>query len=76
MVRLALARKAYAEAAQEAGVLVKVNPASAYAPQLLLRASQACKSLGKDDLAKAALKQIVEKYPESPLAADAAKALK
>ena len=56
--------------------LAKANPASNYAAQLLLLAADAYRRLGKDADAKAALKQVVEKYPESPLAAEAARMLK
>ncbi|MGB2820938.1 MAG: tetratricopeptide repeat protein, partial [Phycisphaerae bacterium] len=76
VVRMHLARKQYNEAALEARTLVKVNPASNYAAQLLLLAAEAYRKLGKDDEAKAALRQLVEKYPESPLVGEAAKALK
>jgi len=69
-------QKQYKEAALEASTLVKVNPRSNYAARLLLLAAETYRKLGKDAEEKAALKQIVEKYPESPLAAEAAKALK
>ncbi len=76
VVRMQLRQKRYKEASLEARTLVKVNPASNYAAQLLLLAAEAYRRLGKDDQAKAALRQLVEKYPESPLVAEAAKALK
>ncbi len=76
VVRLYLKEKDYAEAVREAGTLVKVNPSSTYAPELLLLVAGAYRSLGKDDQARRVLRQIVAKYPESPLAAEAAKALK
>jgi len=66
----------YDAALLEARTLVKVNPTSNYAARLLMTAAEACGRLGKDDDRKAALRQIVEKYPESPLAAEAAGLLK
>jgi len=72
LVRKCMAQKQYAAAAGEAEVLVKVNPRSNYAPELLMLAAQAYVKLGKDAEAAAAIKLIVEKYPESPLAAQAA----
>ena len=76
VTQLAMRKREYDAAAREASILVKVNPASNYAAQLLLLSSDAYKKLGKDDLAKAALEKIVKEYPESPLAAEAAKTLK
>jgi len=76
VARTLLRQKRYAEAAREARTLVKVHPASNYAAQLLLLAADAYRRLGKDDEAKAALRQLIEKYPESPLVGEAAKALK
>jgi PKD repeat protein len=76
VTQLCLRKKEYDAAVREVNVLVKVNPTSNYAAQLLLLSSEAYKKLGKDDQAKAALEKIVKNYPESPLAAEAAKALK
>lgn len=76
VTQLCMRKKEYDGAVHEANILVKVNPTSNYAAQLLLLSSEAYKKLGKDDLAKAALEKIVKSYPESPLAAEAAKALK
>jgi tetratricopeptide (TPR) repeat protein len=70
VVRTRLARKDYAGAAREAAVLVKVNPRSNYAAELLLLAAGAQDKLGKAAEAAAARRQIVEQYPESPLAAE------
>jgi len=72
VTRKCLARKDYAGAAREAAVLVKVNPRSNYAPELLMLAGMAYDKLGKATEAAAARRQIVEQYPESPLAAEAA----
>jgi len=72
VVRMAMAQRRYAAAVREAETLVKVNPASNYAAQLLMLAAKACGRLGKDAERRAALRQVVEKYPESPLAAEAA----
>jgi TolA-binding protein len=51
-----------------AEALIKVNPDSAYAPQLLLQASGAYLKLGQPATATGALRRIVEHYPESALA--------
>ncbi|RPI64427.1 MAG: PKD domain-containing protein [Planctomycetaceae bacterium] len=59
-----------------AGTLVKVNPTSNYCPALLMLSAEAYTKLKQPDQAKAAWKQIVEKYPESPVAAEAAKKIK
>ena len=75
LVRLRMAQKRYADAIAEARTLVRVNPASNYAAKLLWLAADCCRRLGKDDQAAALLKQIAQKYPESPLAAEATKAL-
>lgn len=72
VVRKCLAQKAYAAAAREAEVLVTVNPRSNYAAELLMKAAEAHEKLGNRPAAIAAWKRIVERYPESPLAADAA----
>lgn len=75
-VKLLMARNQYADAANEARVLVKVNPASNYGAELLMLAANCYKNLKDPDKADAALKQIVKDFPESPLAADAATQLK
>jgi PKD repeat protein len=70
-VRKHLASGSPERAAREARTLVAVNPQSQYAPELLLLASEAYIKLTMPDESKAALRQIAEKYPESPLAAKA-----
>jgi len=74
-VRLELARRRPAAAAGHAERLVRVNPRSNYAPELLKLAARAYEALGKGDAARRSLQRIVEGYPESPLAAEAARAL-
>jgi len=74
-VRLETARKGYARAADEAEILVRVNPASNYGAQLLLAAAQACRELEKNERAAEKLRQIITDYPESPLVAEAKKML-
>lgn len=71
-VRLLMAQKRYDEAAWRAETLVSANPDSPHAPRLLLLAAQAHAGLGRGEQARAALKRLVEGYPESPLAAQAA----
>jgi tetratricopeptide (TPR) repeat protein len=75
-VRLELARRRYNKAAEEVEILVRVNPRSNYAPELLMLAAEAYRQLGKRDVARATLQRIVTGYPESPLAAEAAKKIK
>ncbi|HOF17570.1 MAG TPA: PKD domain-containing protein [Phycisphaerae bacterium] len=74
-VRLRMDQKQYAPAAREAETLVRVSPASNYAPELLLMAAECYEKLNDAPAAKAALKRVVEKYPESSLAATARKKL-
>ncbi len=71
VTRKCLAMKDYAGAAREATVLVRVNPRSNYAPELLMLAAKAYDKLGKTAEAAEARRRIVEQYPESPLAAEA-----
>ena len=74
-VRLAMTRKQYAAAVREIEVLVHVNPGSNYAAELLMMSVEPYGKLGEPTKAKAALRRIAEKYPESPLAAVAARKL-
>ncbi len=74
-VRLELARRRPAAAAEQVEQLIRVNPRSNYAPELLNLAEQAYRKQGQRDLARRALQRIVTNYPESPLAAEARKRL-
>ena len=74
-VKLELAWRHYAAAAEHAELLVRVNPRSSYAAELLMLASQAYRRQAKAELSRAALERIVKGYPESPLAAQAKAAL-
>jgi tetratricopeptide (TPR) repeat protein len=74
-VRLAVARRSPARAAELAERLVRVNPRSNYAPELLKTAAEAYQAQDKADLARRTLERIVKGYPESPLAAEAKKRL-
>ena len=74
-VRLAMAQKQYESAAEQTEQLVRVNPASNYAADLLMSAFGAYKALGKEGQAAEALRRIVKGYPESGLAAEAKKRL-
>ncbi len=74
-VRLELAQKRYAPAAEQAEGLVRVNPRSNYAADLLMLAFEAYKALGQDAPAREALQRLAKNYPESPLAAGAKKRL-
>jgi TolA-binding protein len=71
-VKVFLAQQREAQAAAEAQTLVAVNPTSPYAPQLLMLVAEAYTQLGQTDRAAAAMRQLVEKYPDSALAAEAA----
>ncbi len=72
-VKLAMARKEFASAARRAEILVRANPQSNYAPELLMLAAKAYTSMRKSDLAIKTLGRIVKEYPESPLAEKAKK---
>jgi len=74
-VRLLKAQKKWARAANEAEVLVRVNPSSNYAAELLMLAADAYEANKQADKAAGALKRVVEKYPESPFAAEASERL-
>jgi len=71
-VRLLLAEKRYAPAARQAEIMVKVNPYSNYAPQLLMHAATGYAALGQGQKARETLKRLVAEYGESPLAVEAA----
>lgn len=75
-VKLSMARKQYAAAAREAEVLALVNQKSNYGAGLLMIAADAYGRLGKKKQAADALERIVELYPESSLATEAARKLK
>ncbi len=73
--RLETMRKNGAEVVKQAEVLLKVNPRSDYAGELLLIEAQAQKALGKPDKAVECLKRIVSEHPECEQAAEARKLL-
>jgi len=66
--RLHAAQRRWGRVVSVAEGLIKVNPDSAYAPQLLLQASDAYLKLGQPAAARGALRRIVGSYPESALA--------
>ncbi len=70
-VKAFLAQGRPSQAAAEVRTLLAVNPSSAYAPQLLMLAAEAYTKMSQAEQALAALKQLVDQYPESPLAAEA-----
>ena len=74
--RLQMAQGRYAEVTIEADILTRVNPASNHGAQLLMLAVEAFRKMEKPDKAAETLKRIVDNFPESPLAIEAAKALK
>jgi len=71
-VRLAVAQGRHAAAAGEAEILLLVNPTCQHAPAALMLAADAYEKLNQGEKAAATLKRIVTKYPESPLARQAA----
>jgi tetratricopeptide (TPR) repeat protein len=60
-----------ADAVREADILLRVNPASNYAPRLLLAKAEACRMLSRPDAARQALRMLIEDYGESELVAEA-----
>jgi tetratricopeptide (TPR) repeat protein len=72
-VRLLLAQSRPVDATIEGQTLVKVNPSSNYAPAILLQCADAYDTMRQPAKARETLKQLVDKYPESSLAADAAR---
>ena len=74
-VKLAMRRKQYKDAITQAEQLIKVNPRSNYAPDLLLLEAQAYKAIGKDEQYRKTLNRLIKDYPEAPLSAEAKKML-
>ena len=66
-VKYSLAKKEVAEAIEEAEVMLRVNPESQYAPELLLLLAAARRERGEEKLARAALDRLKKEYPDSPL---------
>ncbi|MDD4269355.1 MAG: PKD domain-containing protein [Pirellulales bacterium] len=64
-------RENHAAAVAQSEQLLAVNPASAYADQLLLLAAECEEKLGRRDRALATLHALVRDYPGSPLVAEA-----
>jgi len=69
--RLAIERKQFSAAINEAEDLVRVNPASEQAPALLLIESDAWTALKEPEKAEDALTRLLGKYPEAPEQQDA-----
>lgn len=59
----------------EAETLVRVNPRSDYAAELLMIAARSYRKLGRKEKSTEMLKKITVDYPESPLSAEAANLL-
>ncbi len=74
--KVSLARSRYRDAIEEVNVLLGVNPASVYAPELLMVGAEAHERMGHTAAARAALRRLADEYPESQLAAEAAAKLK
>lgn len=74
--KLSMARKQYAAVTREAEILTGVYPKSNYSADLLMIAADAYGKLGKKEQVVDTLKRVVAAYPESSLAAEAARKLK
>jgi len=74
-VRLLMAQSKHAQAAREAETLVRVNPSSNHAAELLMQAARCHGKLKRPKQARSVLERIVKEYRESPLAAEAKKLL-
>ncbi|MCP4379414.1 MAG: PKD domain-containing protein, partial [bacterium] len=74
--KLWMAQGHYARVTIEADILARVNPTGNYGAQLLMLAAKAYRKMDKPDKVTETLKRIVDKFPESPLAAKAADAIK
>jgi len=75
-VQLCLGQSRPEEGVAEAEVLLAANPASPYAPRLLMLTADACERMHQADRAAAALRRLVEQYPESELVSQAEVRLK
>ena len=75
-VQLRMLQKQFGQAAREAEVLVAVNPTSPQGPVILMLAANAYHRLNQPDEVARILGLIVKQYPESDLAAEAAKRLR
>jgi tetratricopeptide (TPR) repeat protein len=73
--RLDWERGRFAQVVREMQVLAKANPTSNYAAEGLMLAAEACGKLKQPEAAAAILRKVVKDYPETPFAAEAAKAL-
>ncbi|MBN1554314.1 MAG: PKD domain-containing protein [Phycisphaerae bacterium] len=74
-VELLLAEKQYLQAARLAETLVKVNPQSLHAPNLLMQAYRAYHAVGQNKPARQTLERLVNDYRESPLSVKAKRLL-
>ncbi len=74
-VRQLFARGRNSAAVIEAETLVRVNPRSDYAAELLMIAARSYRKMGRREKSVEMLKKITGDYPESPLAAEASKLL-
>ncbi len=74
--RTAMGRRDFQQVIAEADILARANPVSNYGAKLLMLAWEACRRSDQPDQARKTLKRIVEEFPESPLAAEAAEKLK
>lgn len=70
---LELARRKYEEVIKLVEVMIRVNPRTNFAGELLLNQARAYQGSRRSDKALESLKLIVEKYPESKVAAEAGK---
>jgi len=74
--RLWMAQGLYRRVVREADIVARVNPTGNYGAQLLMLAAEAYRKMSNPSKAAETLKRIVDNFPESPLAAQAAEMLK
>ena len=73
-VRLALERDNIPEAVKEGEALLRVNPESQSAPEILLLLSRAHRKAGRVAEAREMLERLKRDYPDSPLLPEAERA--
>ena len=74
-IRLALKKNDLSEAVKEAETLLRVNPESQYAPEILLLLSATRMKQTDFDKARAPLERLKKEYPDSPLVKEAERRL-
>jgi PKD repeat protein len=70
-----LLRRNYGEVRREAATYLKFGTDADCVPQVQLLAGQACAAMGEKDAAREFFQRVIEKWPESPAAAEAKREL-